>query len=116
MTVAGDLILLGYEVTIFEAFHKPGGVLMYGIPEFRLPKDIVESEVNYLVQLGVKIDYNTIVGKSIKVDELIEQGYDAVFIGVGAGLPGPWLGLPALVLPPPRAPAFECAISLRASS
>ncbi len=93
LTVAGDLILLGYEVTIFEAFHKPGGVLMYGIPEFRLPKDIVEAEVDYLVKLGVKIEYNSIVGKTVTVDELLEQGYDAVFIGVGAGLPK-FLGLP----------------------
>ncbi len=94
LTVAGDLIQLGYEVTIFEAFHKPGGVLMYGIPEFRLPKAIVESEVNYLVQLGVKIEYNSIVGKTVEVDELLgERGYDAVFIGVGAGLPK-FLGIP----------------------
>ncbi len=94
LTVAGDLIQLGYEVTIFEAFHKPGGVLMYGIPEFRLPKAIVESEVNYLVQLGVKIQYNSIVGKTVEVDELLgEKGYDAVFIGVGAGLPK-FLGIP----------------------
>lgn len=94
LTVAGDLILLGYEVTIFEAFHKPGGVLMYGIPEFRLPKAIVEKEVEYLCKLGVKIELNTIVGKTITVDELLgEEGFDAVFIGVGAGLPM-FLGVP----------------------
>lgn len=94
LTVAGDLILLGYDVTIFEAFHKPGGVLMYGIPEFRLPKDIVEKEVNYLVKLGVNLQLNEIVGKTITVDELLgERGYDAVFIGVGAGLPK-FLGIP----------------------
>ena len=87
LTVAGDLILKGHEVTVFEAFHKPGGVLVYGIPEFRLPKDIVFSEVNYLERLGVKIEYNVVVGRSVTVDELFEEGYDAVFIGVGAGLP-----------------------------
>ena len=88
LTVAGDLVLLGYDVTIFEAFHRPGGVLMYGIPEFRLPKEIVEKEVDYLNQLGVKLELNQIVGKTITVDELLtEDGFDAVFIGVGAGLP-----------------------------
>jgi len=94
LTVAGDLILLGYEVTIFEAFHKPGGVLMYGIPEFRLPKDIVEKEVDYLAKLGVDLEFNNVVGRSVTVDELLdEEGYDAVFIGVGAGLPM-FLGVP----------------------
>jgi len=88
LTVAGDLILLGYEVTVFEAFHRPGGVLMYGIPEFRLPKSIVEMEVEYLAALGVRIELNQIVGKTLTVDELLdEEGFDAVFIGVGAGLP-----------------------------
>jgi len=88
LTVAGDLILLGHDVTIFEAFHKPGGVLMYGIPEFRLPKEIVEKEVDYLRQLGVTLELNQVVGKSITVDELLEEeGFHAVFIGVGAGLP-----------------------------
>lgn len=88
LTVAGDLILLGYEVTVFEAFHRPGGVLMYGIPEFRLPKSIVEKEVEYLAALGVRIELNQIVGKTLTVDELLEEeGFDAVFIGVGAGLP-----------------------------
>lgn len=88
LTVAGDLILLGYEVTIYEAFHRPGGVLMYGIPEFRLPKAIVEKEVDYLVRLGVNLDLNQIVGQTVTVDELLgEQDYDAVFVGVGAGLP-----------------------------
>ncbi len=87
LTVAGDLILKGHEVTVFEAFHKPGGVLVYGIPEFRLPKDIVFSEVNYLERLGVKIECNVVVGRSVTVDELFDEGYDAVFIGVGAGLP-----------------------------
>ncbi len=88
LTVAGDLILLGYEVSIFEAFHKPGGVLMYGIPEFRLPKEIVEKEVDYLRKLGVTIELNQVIGKTITVDELLnEDGFDGVFIGVGAGLP-----------------------------
>jgi glutamate synthase (NADPH/NADH) small chain len=88
LTVAGDLILLGHEVVVFEAFHKPGGVLMYGIPEFRLPKEIVEKEVDYLQQLGVQLELNQVIGKSITIDELIEdEGFDAVFIGVGAGLP-----------------------------
>jgi glutamate synthase (NADPH/NADH) small chain len=87
LTVAGDLILKGHEVTIFEAFHKPGGVLVYGIPEFRLPKEIVFSEVNFLERLGVKLQRNTVVGRTISVDELFEEGFDAVFIGVGAGLP-----------------------------
>ncbi|MBA3045255.1 MAG: NADPH-dependent glutamate synthase [Candidatus Thermoplasmatota archaeon] len=94
LTVAGDMILLGYDVTIFEAFHKPGGVLMYGIPEFRLPKDIVEKEVDYLVKLGVNLKLNEIVGKTVTIDELLtEKGFHAVFIGVGAGLPK-FLGIP----------------------
>jgi glutamate synthase (NADPH/NADH) small chain len=87
LTVAGDLILKGHEVTIFEAFHKPGGVLVYGIPEFRLPKEIVFSEVNFLERLGAKLMCNTVVGRTVELDELFEQGFDAVFIGVGAGLP-----------------------------
>jgi glutamate synthase (NADPH) small chain len=88
LTVAGDLIQLGHEVTIFEAFHRPGGVLVYGIPEFRLPKSIVAAEVAYLERLGVVIDCNQVIGKSITIDELFEEeGFDAVFIGVGAGLP-----------------------------
>ena len=94
LTVAGDLVLLGYDVTIYEAFHKPGGVLMYGIPEFRLPKEIVGREVDYLVKLGVKIELNQVIGKTITVDELFNDfGYDAVFVGVGAGLPS-FLGVP----------------------
>lgn len=87
LTVAGDLILKGHDVTIFEAFHKPGGVLVYGIPEFRLPKEIVFSEVAGLETLGVKLECNTVVGRSVTVEELFEDGYDAVFLGVGAGLP-----------------------------
>ncbi len=87
LTVAGDLVLKGHEVTIFEAFHKPGGVLVYGIPEFRLPKEIVFSEVAGLEKLGAKLECNAVVGRSVTVEELFEEGYDAVFIGVGAGLP-----------------------------
>jgi glutamate synthase (NADPH/NADH) small chain len=94
LTVAGDLVLLGHDVTVFEAFHKPGGVLMYGIPEFRLPKRIVEQEVNYMERLGVKLELNSVVGASVSIEELLSQkGFDAVFIGVGAGLPG-FMGLP----------------------
>ena len=87
LTVAGDLILKGHEVTVFEAFHKPGGVLVYGIPEFRLPKEIVFSEVNFMERLGVKMEQNVVVGRTVSLDELFEEGYDAVYIGVGAGLP-----------------------------
>lgn len=88
LTAAGDLAKLGYEVTIFEALHAPGGVLMYGIPEFRLPKEIVQKEIDTLKQLGVKIEVNTVIGRTYTVDELMEEeGFDAVFIGTGAGLP-----------------------------
>ena len=87
LTCAGDLAKLGYEVTVFEAFHTPGGVLMYGIPEFRLPKEIVQKEINALKKLGVTIETNMVVGKVVSVDELLEDGYRAVFIGSGAGLP-----------------------------
>ncbi len=86
LTVAGDLIMLGHGVTIFEALHKPGGVLVYGIPEFRLPKAIVYREVDYLLQCGVKLVLDFIVGKTATIDQLIEE-YDAVYIGTGAGLP-----------------------------
>lgn len=88
LTVAGDLIKLGYEVTIFEALHKPAGVLIYGIPEFRLPKAIVEAEVDYLVKQGVKLELNEVIGASRTVEDLIKKdGYDAIYLGVGAGLP-----------------------------
>ncbi|MCR4962774.1 MAG: NADPH-dependent glutamate synthase [Firmicutes bacterium] len=88
LTCAGDLAKLGYEVTIFEALHKAGGVLVYGIPEFRLPKAIVQQEVDGLKALGVEICTNTVVGKTITIDELMnEKGFEAVFIGSGAGLP-----------------------------
>ncbi len=86
LTVAGDLILKGHEVTIFEALHAPGGVLVYGIPEFRLPKEIVFSECNYLERLGVKIELSQVIGRSETVDELFER-FDAIFLAVGAGLP-----------------------------
>jgi glutamate synthase (NADPH) small chain len=87
LTVAGDLLIKGHDVTIFEAFHKPGGVLVYGIPEFRLPKEIVASEVATLEKMGAQIDCNTVVGASVTIDELFAEGYDAAYIGVGAGLP-----------------------------
>ncbi len=87
LTVAGDLIVKGHYVTIFEAFHKAGGVLIYGIPEFRLPKAIVAQEINFLERLGVKIEVNAVVGRTVSLDELFEQGFDAVYVGVGAGLP-----------------------------
>ncbi len=93
LTAAGDLAKLGYEVTVYEAFHTPGGVLMYGIPEFRLPKDIVQKEISKLKAMGVKIETNVVIGKTILVDELMEEfGYDAIFIGSGAGLPS-FLGI-----------------------
>ena len=87
LTVAGDLVQLGHEVTIFEALHKTGGVLVYGIPEFRLPKAIVAAEVDYLEKLGAKIETSSVIGKVATVDELFEEGYDAVYLGTGAGLP-----------------------------
>ena len=93
LTVAGDLVQKGHEVTIYEAFHKPGGVLVYGIPEFRLPKEIVFSEVNFLEKLGVKVECNTVIGRTIELDELFDQGYDAVYLGLGAGLPS-FLNIP----------------------
>ncbi len=87
LTCAGELIKKGYDVTIFEALHKAGGVLSYGIPEFRLPKDLVAREIKTVEDLGVKIDTNVIVGRSVTIDELMEDGYEAVFVGSGAGLP-----------------------------
>ena len=89
LTCAGDLAKLGYDVTIFEAFHQPGGVLVYGIPEFRLPKDrVVKPEIENVKKLGVKIDTNVIIGRSLTIDDILtEEGFDAVFIGSGAGLP-----------------------------
>ncbi len=93
LTCAGDLARLGYDVTVFEALHTPGGVLVYGIPEFRLPKSIVKKEIDTLSALGVKIVTNTVVGKTVSVDELIEDGFEAVYIGTGAGLPK-FMGIP----------------------
>ena len=88
LTCAGDLARLGYEVTIYEALHTAGGVLVYGIPEFRLPKEkVVAKEVENIKKLGVKIETNVIIGKTITIDELFEQGFNAIFIGSGAGLP-----------------------------
>jgi len=87
LTCAGDLAKLGYDTTIFEALHMAGGVLVYGIPEFRLPKAIVDHEINNLKALGVKIETNVVIGKTLTIDELFEQGFEAVFIGSGAGLP-----------------------------
>jgi len=87
LTCAGDLAKLGYSVTIFEAFHVPGGVLMYGIPEFRLPKKIVSTEIESLKKMGVEIKTNSVIGKLFSVDELFEDDFKAVFIGSGAGLP-----------------------------
>jgi glutamate synthase (NADPH/NADH) small chain len=95
LTCAGDLAKLGYDVTIFEALHEPGGVLVYGIPEFRLPKDtVVKAEIDNVKALGVKIETNVIIGKSVTIDELMEEeGFEAVFIGSGAGLPK-FMGIP----------------------
>jgi glutamate synthase (NADPH/NADH) small chain len=93
LTCAGDLAKKGYSVTIFEALHKAGGVLIYGIPEFRLPESILEKEVDILKDLGVDIETNVIIGRTLTIDELFEMGYEAVFIGSGAGLPS-FLNIP----------------------
>lgn len=95
LTCAGDLAKMGYDVTIFEALHEPGGVLVYGIPEFRLPKeDVVKKEIENVKSLGVEIETNVVVGKSVTIDELLsEEGFSAVFIGSGAGLPK-FMGIP----------------------
>ncbi|MCK9276217.1 MAG: NADPH-dependent glutamate synthase [Syntrophales bacterium] len=87
LTIAGDLVKKGHKVTIFEGLHKAGGVLIYGIPEFRLPKAIVDAEVEYLVRLGVEIRTNVVIGRGKTVDDLFEEGFNAVFLGVGAGAP-----------------------------
>ncbi len=93
LTVAGDLVKMGHEITVFEALHKPGGVLVYGIPEFRLPKSIVEAEVSYLEKLGVKFELNSIIGRIMTIDELFEEGFNAVYVASGAGAPV-FLGIP----------------------
>lgn len=87
LTTAGDLLKYGHEVTIFEALHAPGGVLIYGIPEFRLPKAIVNAEVDYLIKMGAKLEVNAVIGKTYSIDELFENGFHAVFVANGAGLP-----------------------------
>lgn len=97
LTCAGDLARLGYQVTVFEAFHVAGGVLMYGIPEFRLPKAIVQKEIQTLKDLGVEIMTNMVIGKVLSVDEIMEMGFEAVFIGSGAGLPK-FMGIPGEAL------------------
>ena len=97
LTCASDLGKLGYEVTIFEAFHTPGGVLVYGIPEFRLPKEIVRREVEGILDLGAQLSLNTVVGKTITIDELFDMGFRAVFVGSGAGLPM-FMGIPGETL------------------
>ncbi len=93
LTCAGDLAKKGYEVTVYEALHTAGGVLVYGIPEFRLPKKIVAKEVDTLEKLGVKVETNVVIGKTLTIDELFDMGYEAVFVGSGAGLPN-FMGIP----------------------
>lgn len=93
LACAGDLAKAGYRVTVFEALHVAGGVLVYGIPEFRLPKAIVQKEIDTLKELGVRIETNVVIGKSVSVDELLDSGFEAVFIGTGAGLPK-FMGIP----------------------
>ena len=93
LTAAGELAKAGYQVTVYEALHTPGGVLVYGIPEFRLPKDIVRREIDGLRQIGVDIETNVVVGKTVTIDELFDMGNEAVFIGSGAGLPR-FMGIP----------------------
>ena len=97
LTCAGDLAKKGYDVTVFEALHAAGGVLVYGIPEFRLPKKIVAKEVETLKQLGVKVETNVVIGKTLTIDELFEDGFEAVFVGSGAGLPN-FMGIPGEAL------------------
>ncbi len=87
LTVAGDLVQKGHDVTVLEAFHKPGGVLVYGIPEFRLPKEIVAQEINFLERQGARVECNQVVGRTVSIEELFAEGYQAVYLGVGAGLP-----------------------------
>lgn len=93
LACAGDLAQMGYDVTILEAFHTAGGVLMYGIPEFRLPKSLVQTEIDALRKMGVKIETNMVVGKTVTLDELLEEGYESIFVGSGAGLPS-FMGIP----------------------
>jgi glutamate synthase (NADPH) small chain len=86
--VAGDLVQKGHKVRVFEALHELGGVLVYGIPEFRLPKQIIREQLDYMRAMGVEFETDVVVGRTVTIDELLEEeGYDAVFIGTGAGLP-----------------------------
>ncbi len=87
LTAAGELAKLGHDVTVFEALHRPAGVLAYGIPEFRLPRMIIHSEIEYIKQLGVKFVFNIVVGVTVTLDKLFAEGYHAIFLGTGAGLP-----------------------------
>ena len=87
MAAAADLAQFGYQVTVFESLHAAGGVLRYGIPEFRLPKDIVQHEIDAISELGVEIVTNHLIGQTLTLDDLFEAGYSAIFIGTGAGLP-----------------------------
>jgi len=96
LTAASDLVKLGHEVTLFEALHVAGGVLMYGIPEFRLPKEIVQKEIEYVQSLGVELRLGNLIGRIHTIPELMEQGYDGVYIASGAGLPQ-WTGCPARI-------------------
>ena len=93
LTAAGDLVKMGYKVTVYEALHTPGGVLVYGIPEFRLPKEIVRQEIDGLKKIGVDVETNVVIGRTLTIDELFEMGNEAVFIGSGAGLPR-FMGIP----------------------
>ena len=93
LTLAGDLVKMGYKVIVFEALHKTGGVLVYGIPEFRLPKSIVKAEISYLEKLGVKFEMNSVIGRIMTIDELFEDGFNSVYIASGAGAPA-FLGVP----------------------
>jgi glutamate synthase (NADPH/NADH) small chain len=93
LTCAGDLAKMGHDVTLFESLHAPGGVLIYGIPEFRLPKSVVSTEVKYVQSLGVELKLNSVIGKLHTLDELLQDGYDAIFMGTGAGLPQ-WMHIP----------------------
>jgi glutamate synthase (NADPH/NADH) small chain len=93
LTVAADLAKNGYRVTVFEALHEAGGVLVYGIPEFRLPKEIVKQEIEYIKKLGVDIRTDSVIGKIYSVEELLQDGFNAIFVGTGAGLPN-FMGIP----------------------
>src|SRR3989304_8036618 len=93
LSCAGDLAKMGHSVTIFEALHKPGGVLVYGIPEYRLPKKIVQKEIDYVKSLGVKIEVNMVIGKILTIDDLFKNGFKAIFVSTGAGLPY-FMGIP----------------------